>query len=165
MAKALSEAQGAGQVQPGGAAGSNKYKFNMEDADEDAGFAALPAGVYDCKIFDCKFKISKSKGNPMWEVIFETVEKHDNRHARFWTYVVWTEEQLGRAKRFMNRVAPEMITGKAGREFNPENRTTYESMIGELAKVRVTVERYEGENRNRVKDVMPASSGTDFLSS
>ena len=89
MAKALFEGktEGTGGVDP---QGSNKHIFNMEDADEDAGFAALPAGTYDCKIFDCKFKHSQSKGNPMWEVIFETLEKHEGRNARFWTYVVWT---------------------------------------------------------------------------
>lgn len=137
--------------------------FNVRDAEEDQGFVAVPAGLYDCRVLDVTFKHSASKGNPMWEVVLETVEKVEGRNARFWYYVVWTQEQLGRAKKFLMRVAPEIVESQDATEFNPSEAKWINKVIAKKCRARVTVETYENENRNRVKDVLPPGEAQDFF--
>ena len=86
-----------------------------------------------------------------------------DRQARFWFYVVWTQEQLGRVKKFLNRVAPEVLQDPASNSIDPNEQKWIDMLIGKQCRVKVTVEKYEDEDRNRVKDVLSLNKADDFL--
>ena len=66
-------------------------------------------------------------------------------------------------KRFLARVAPKVLESPKAANLDPEDQEIINMILDNPCRVRVTVEKYEGEDRNRVKDVLPASAGNDFL--
>src|ERR1700729_802564 len=78
------------------------FSFNMNDETASSGFPAYPAGTYDSVAVDCTYKISKSSGNPMWEIQWQyevQVPDPKNQGAmitksrKIRSYVVFSPEQ------------------------------------------------------------------------
>lgn len=123
---------------------------------EDDGWDVLPRGVYNVIVDDAEFKISQTGGNPM---ISLTLQVEDGEYAdrKLFTHVVFSPKAMGMAKRAIARLGlSHLLEGP----FNPED--IVDDFIGARAKARVTVEKYEGEDTNRVKSLLPAGGGDEF---
>lgn len=144
--------------------GSDGFELDLNDVDENAGgFTAIPRGNYQAIVDDVIYGNSQRSGNPMWTWTFEVCEGEYTGRKLFF-HSPFTPNMISRVKRVLTRVAPELANTK----FNPKEVAESGALLGKRATLRVDVRKYEGENRNNVKDVLPpqdGNAGGDFLSS
>jgi len=124
---------------------------------EDVSFEALPKGMYPAVIAECDFTYSQASGNPMWTL---QLEVSDGEYAgrKLYCHLVFAGKGLPITKRQLSRIAPELLE----QAFNPEDDDVISSMLGRDLKVKVDVRKYEGEDRNNVRDLFPGDGGSDF---
>ena len=125
---------------------------------EDVAFEALPRGMYDCVIADCEFTYSQSSGNPMWSL---QLEVSDGEYAgrKLYSHMVFAGAGLPITKRQLGRIASDLMEGP----FNPEDDEIISGMIGKDVKAKVTVRKYEGQDRNNVQDLYPGGAEDGFM--
>lgn len=135
--------------------------IDMSSVDENAGgFQILPRGIYPCIVDNVDFGASKNSGNPMFTWTFE-VSEGDFANRKLFFHSVLTAEQMPRLKKILQRIAPELLEGP----FNAREVADQGSLVGKSCRVRVDIRKYEGEDRNNVRDVLPpeADAGNSFL--
>lgn len=133
--------------------------FDM-DAVEESSWEILPKGTYDCIIEDAKFAMSKSSNKPMWNVTLAVVDgEYANR--KLFTYISFSEKALPMTKKQLNRIAPDLIS----KTFDPKKIADEGSLVGIQVRAKIIIEPYEGENKNKVTDLLAPTNGggNDFL--
>ena len=118
---------------------------------EDSGFEALPRGVYPVVIQECEFSFSQAKGTPMWTLRLE-VEDGDYAGRVLFTHMVMAGKGLPITKKYLSRLAPQLLEAP----FDAQDEDVIESMIGLRCRAKVVVRKYDGEDRNNVRDLIPA---------
>lgn len=129
-------------------------------SDDAPGFEVLPRGIYDVVVDNVEYGISQRSGNPMWTWTFE-LDGGDFAGRKLFFHTVLTPEQLPRTKKVISRVAPELLNGP----FDPAAVAAEGILLGKRARCRVDIRKYEGEDRNNVRDVLPpnAEAGDSFM--
>lgn len=123
---------------------------------QDDGWDVLPRGIYNVIVDDAEYKISQTGGNPM---ISLTLQVEDGEYAdrKLFTHVVFSKKAMGMAKRAITRLGlSHLLEG----DFNPED--VVDDFIGARCRARVTIEKYQDEDTNKVKSLLPAGGGDDF---
>jgi hypothetical protein len=90
-----------------------------------------------------------------FQLVVEPQEEGARRTTHF-TYAVLTPEQYGRVKKLFVQCFPDV-----GLKWDPT--TIGESLVGRPVRIRVSTELYEGERRNRTKQVLPAGGDESFM--
>lgn len=134
--------------------GQAAMMIDMSGVSEDAGFACIPRGTYPAIVDEVTFGMSQSSGNPMWTWKFE-ISEGDFANRKLFFHTVLVPDQLPRLKKVLARVAPELLEGP----FNPQEVADQGLLVGKACQVRVDVRKYEGTDRNNVRDVLPAAEG------
>lgn len=124
---------------------------------EDTAFEALPKGMYPCTIAECEFTYSQSSGNPMWTMQLEVAEG-EYAGRKLFNHLVFAGKGLGITKQNLSRIKPDLLEGP----FDPSDEEVIASMLGLSVKARVTVRKYEGEDRNNVQGLFPGD-GDGFV--
>jgi hypothetical protein len=127
----------------------------------DSNFVVLPRGVYDAQVDDCTYGLSQSSGNPMWTWKFE-IEGGEFNGRKLFSHSVFTPAAMPRTKKVIGVVAPELLNGP----FNPKEVAESGVLLGRKVRIRLDVKKYEGQDRNNVRDVLaPAAEagGGSFL--
>lgn len=124
---------------------------------EDTAFEALPKGMYPCTIAECEFTYSQSSGNPMWTMQLEVAEG-EYAGRKLFNHLVFAGKGLGITKQNLSRIKPDLLEGP----FDPSDEEVIASMLGLGVKARVTVRKYEGEDRNNVQGLFPGD-GDGFV--
>lgn len=134
------------------------FSFNMAETKEDSGFAPIPAGVYSATVEEVEFRISQSSGAPMWSLKYALTEgEYAEKNRKLFGFVSFKQEQLGRAKQTVKRIAPELAELTT---FNPKSIAESGVLIGRPVRLKVGIGTYNNEKRNEVKDVLaPATEG------
>lgn len=129
--------------------------IDMSGIDENAsGFQVIPRGTYDAIVDDVTHGVSQRSGNKMWTWTLEvTTPEFAGRKLFF--HSVLTPEQLPRLKKILTRIAPELLEGP----FNAREIAEQGVLSGKQLRVRVDIRKYEGQDRNNVKDILPPSEG------
>lgn len=148
-----------GQANPGiNYEDADGFSFNLAEEKATSGFPLLPKGNHLAEVESCEFKISKNSGNPMWElkwVFLEGELAEKNRKA--FSYMMWNEEQRGRSKGILLRIAPDVA---AMTEFNPKKVAESGVMIGRKGTLKVTHKKNDaGEDTSNISDVLAPKSG------
>lgn len=120
------------------------------NAVEDTGFEALPKGMYPCVISECDFTYSQSAGNPMWTLQLE-VSEGEYAGRKLFNHLVFKGAGLGITKQNLGRIRPDLLESA----FDPSDEEVIASMLGLGVKAKVTVRKYEGEDRNNVNGLFP----------
>ena len=128
--------------------------FNSVD---DVSFEAMPKGVYPVVVDECEFGYSQSKGTPMWTLTLE-VSEGEYAGRKLFTHLVFAGAGLPITKRQIGRIAPELLDGP----FDPQDPEVLTQMLGKNLRAQVTVRKYEGEDRNNVRNLYEAD-GSDFV--
>lgn len=125
---------------------------------EDASFDVIPKGTYDVIVDDAEFKMSQSSNNPMISLKFkiENNEEYDGR--MLFSNIVFSPNSMSFAKRDIARLG---LNSLLEGPFNPED--VVDEFIGQTCRVRVAIEKYEGEDTNRVKAILPGGGGDEFV--
>ena len=122
---------------------------------EDDGWDVLPRAIYNIVVDDAEYKIS-SNNNPMISLTLQ-VEDGEYKDRKLFTHIVFSPKAMGMAKRAIARLG---LTHLLEGDFNPED--IVDDFIGARARARVTIEKYEGEDTNKVKSLLPAGGGDEF---
>lgn len=130
---------------------------DFNNVEDDAGFEALPAGMYEGTISTCEFKYSNSSGNPMWSIQWEVTDG-DYAGRILFTHMVMAGKGLPITKKHLTRIRPELLEGP----FNPEDEDVIEGMLGICAKLKVIQKRWDGQMTNNVKDVFASEGVSEF---
>ncbi len=138
--------------------GSDGFSFNMKEEKASSGFPLIPVGQHPASIEEVQYKISANSGNPMWQIKWgflngELAEKN----RKITSFIVFSADQRGRAKMFLNRVAPELAELE---DFNPKKIAEEQLLVGKLAKLKINTQKgQDGEDRSNVADVLAIGSG------
>jgi len=124
---------------------------------EDTAFEALPKGMYPCTIAECEFTYSQSKGNPMWTLQLE-VSEGEYAGRKLFNHLVFAGAGLGITKQNLGRIKPELLEAP----FSPDDQEVIAGMLGLAVNAKVTVRKYEGEDRNNVQGLFPGG-GDGFV--
>jgi hypothetical protein len=134
------------------------FTFDMSSQEEDSGFPVLDAGVYDFSIDSCEYRISQNSGNPMWALRFLVTGPGDDvagKKVSVRNYQVFTREQIGRVKQFLNRIGKSDIANR--KDFNPKAIADDGELIGATGRARLSVRDDDTYGRsNEVRAILPA---------
>lgn len=119
-------------------------------------FECLPRGVYSAVVDECTYGLSQRSNNPMWTWRFEIIEG-DYTGRKLFYHTPFMESTMPRVKKIVGILAPELLTTK----FDPQVLADNQFFVGRPIRVRVDVRKYEGENRNNVRDVLPPAEGSE----
>lgn len=135
--------------------------IDFTEVEEDKGFECLPKGKYNVIVDEAEAKKSQSSGNPMISLTL-VIEDGEYQGRKLFTHVVFSPKTLGQAKRTINRLGlGELLTST----FRP-NQDAADQFIGKRAQAVVAIQKYEGEDRNSVKNLLPPAGESDeFLNS
>lgn len=137
--------------------------FNLNDVEEDKGFEIIPKGNYPAVVDELEFTESSS-GNPMIASKYKITEGEFEGRVLFDYWVLagkGAEFGLGKLKKFLTRVTPEVDLGA----FNPEAFAEEGTAIGRELTIAVKIQtqkkgEYKGEKRNQVADILAPSEGS-----
>lgn len=123
---------------------------------EGQSFEVIPKGDYDCVIEDVKYAFSQSSGKPMWNVTL-TITEGTYQNRKLFTFLSFSEKALPGTKTQINRIAPELIS----KHFDPKKIAEEGTLTGRAVRAKVVIEQYEGEDKNRVKNLYAPKGGND----
>ncbi len=138
--------------------GEESVVVDLSDIDEDAGYEIIPRATYPVTISSAEFAHSQRSGKPMWTLQLE-IEDGEYAGRTLFHHVSFSEKALPRTKKTISRILPELLEGP----FNPEEVADDGKLLGIRCRAVVTVTRYEGSNRNNVKELLEAEGGDDFV--
>jgi len=127
---------------------------DLSGVDADAGFEVIPRGIYPVTIAALEFGMSQRSGKPMWTCELE-IEDGEYAGRTLYHHISFSEKALPRTKKTISRIAPELLEGP----FSPEEVADESTLLGRRARARVDIRRYEGENRNNVRELLEPEDG------
>lgn len=132
--------------------------LNLDNVEESKGFEALPKGKYDAVVDDCEFGES-SKGSPMitWKFKLDS-EEYGKRTLYYYTVL---DQSFGLSNLKKTLIALGIDIDFAA--FNPAEFCDAGEAIGIPVTLNVGIQKYEGEKRNTVKEVLPAEEAGSFM--
>lgn len=134
--------------------------LDLNSVDEGkTGFEALPAGVYNAIVDQAEFGYSNNSGNPMITWKFKVTDEPYNNRLLFYHTVLSTDLGKAALKKLLIRVCPEVDLGS----FNPKIFCDEGTAIGLPCRVKVKIDLYKGEKKNKVRDVLAAEAAGSFL--
>ncbi len=134
------------------------FTWNMAETEESSGFDPMPKGTYSCIVDKVDFKISKSSGKPMWEMVLAISEgEFAEKNRKVFNYQSLKEEQKGQVKKLLNRVAPDLASLTS---FDPKKVADEGLLVGRRCRVKLDIEESEQYGaRNRVREILaPAAA-------
>jgi hypothetical protein len=150
----------------GGAGGDNPPMFenaddgliiNLEGVKAQT-FEPLPVGTYNIIIEEVVFGFSKSSNKPMWNAKLAVTDEGEYQNRKLFTFLSWSEKAIGGSKAALQTFAPELAETQL-RVNDPE---LLASLAGRKARVRVKMDKYQGEDVNRVgRWMIPEDAGGD----
>lgn len=129
--------------------------LNLEDVNEKAGgFEALPKGTYDAVVDDVEFGDS-SKGSPMLTWKFRIDHEEYGKRTMYFYTVLDQPFGLSNLKKTILNLGMEIDMA----EFDPAEFADTGDAIGLPCQLKIGIQKYEGEKRNNIKEVLPAAEG------
>lgn len=125
---------------------------------EDVSFEVMPRGMYPCQVVDCEFTHSQSKGTPMWTFTLEVTDG-DFAGRKLFTHMVFEGAGLPITKKQLGRIKPALLESA----FDPTDVEVTSDMLGLEVKAKVSIRKWDGEDRNNVQDLFPGDDGDGFM--
>ena len=131
---------------------------DLSDIDADAGFEVIPRGIYPVTIASLEYALSQRSGKPMWTCQLE-IEDGEYASRILFFHISFSEKALPRTKKTLSRIAPHLLEGP----FEPAEIADESTLLGIRCRARVDIRRYDGENRNNVRELLEAGEGDEFV--
>ena len=132
--------------------------LNLDAVEESKGFEALPKGTYSAIVDDCEFGES-SKGSPMITWKFKIDSEEYGKRTMFYYTVLDQAFGLSNLKKTLIALGTDVDLSS----FNPAEFCDAGEAIGIPVMLKVGIQKYEGEKRNNVKEVLPAEEAGSFM--
>lgn len=136
-----------------------------------AKYPVHPRGIYEAELIEMEYGQSQRSGNNMWTTIWELTDPKladdKGKRPRQWVHLTFNDGGLPRVKQFLARIKCDdeanltLLKGK----FNAAKVADEGTLLGARARLKLDIRRYQGANRNNVRDILPpsnASGGTGF---
>lgn len=123
--------------------------INFDSVSED-GFEPLPVGTYNAIISGMELKKSKA-GNPMLSIVFNVQHEEYKNRKLFAHFVLNNDIALGRLKRFLLNVFPDVELSN----LDLNELCASGTGLNRACALKVTQRPYEGRMSNDVKEVLP----------
>ncbi len=133
-------------------------EFDLEDV-KDVVYAILPRAIYPAEIDTVEFGQS-SNDNPMWTLRIKITDGEFKGRTLF-NHQVFTDAGMPRVKQFLQRVAPELLGQGA---IKPSHIADEGLLEGKACRIRVGTQRYQGQKRNNIREILAPEAGDTFLS-
>jgi len=143
-----------GGVATAGEGADDGFVVDFTDVGDQAAFAAVPRGLYDANVDELTFGMSQSSGNPMWTWKFE-IESGEHKGRKLFHHSVFTGASLPRTKKTLAAVCPDIL---AQGRFDAKQVADSGVMLGRRCRIRIDIKKYEGTDRNNVRDVLPPNA-------
>lgn len=147
-----------------GTVDEDSFVVDFSQVPDQGELPCLPRGVYDVEVDDLTFGMSQSSGNPMWTWKF-AVDGGEHNGRKLFLHTPFAASIISRTKKIIGIFAPELLE----KPFNPKEVAESGEMLGRKARARVDIRKWEGKNRNNVRDILPPAAGSsggiadDFL--
>ena len=128
----------------------------MVDLNNVEDMSVVPKGRYPGIITSCEYGLSQSSGKPMW-TIKATINDGEYDGRNLYGHLSFSEKALPMTKKSIVAIAPELLNGP----FNPEERAG--DLVNKPCTVIVSTEKYEGEERSRIRSFAPPKEGGAFM--
>jgi hypothetical protein len=139
--------------------GDDSLVIDMDNVEEQS-FELLPKGVYDCVIEDCEYKLSNSSGKPMWSLTL-VVTSGEFEGRKLFANMSFSEKALPMTKATIMKIAPDVLQAP----FMPKKIADEGTLVGKNVRAKTKIEKYEGEERTRVANLMAPTGGFDEFTS
>jgi hypothetical protein len=131
--------------------------LDLNGVDEKAGgFEAMPKGEYEAIVDECECGTSKA-GAPMLTWKFKLIEEPYAKRVLFYYNVLNQTFGVAALKKTLIALGVEVDWSN----FNPQEFADQGEAIGMPIRLKVGIQKYEGEKRNTVKDVMASTEGSN----
>lgn len=130
------------------------------DAVEALKFECLPKADYDVVIAALDYSLSQSSNKPMWTVQLEVENNEQFGGRKLYTHISFSPAALPGSKVAIASFAPEVL----GVGFRPKSVADSGDLLGRKARVRLGIQMYQGEKRNKVTRWLPAPKTNEFVS-
>jgi hypothetical protein len=141
------------------------YTVDLSETPDSVEYPVYPRGIYSAELAEMTYGQSQRSGNNMWTCILELTdpalaEQNKGRAPRQWLHLTFNDGGLPRVKQFLARIKCDddanlaLLKGK----FDPEKVADEGRLLGAKMRVKLDVRRYEGKNRNNVRDVLPPAA-------
>jgi hypothetical protein len=162
-------------INPGASPGDDSAEVEYEEGDgmvvdlsdtsDKIEYPVLPRGIYDAELVTMEYTQSQRSGNNMWACQVELtdpalLEKNNGKAPKLYHHLVFTEGGMPRVKQFLMRIKCDddanlaLLKGK----FNAQTIADEGTLLGARMRVKVDIRRYQGSNRNNVKDILPPAN-------
>ena len=133
--------------------------LNLSDIDETAGgFEVMPKGEYEAIVDECEYGPSKA-GSPMLTWKFKVTDAPYEKRTLFWYTVLDQTFGVAALKKALIALGVDIDLTS----FNPQTFADEGEAIGMPIKVKVGIQKYEGEKRNTVKSVSASAEGNSYM--
>lgn len=133
--------------------------LNLAEVDEKAGgFECMPKGDYEAIVDECDCGVSKA-GAPMITWKFKITEPEYAKRTLFFYNVLNQTFGVAALKKTLIALGVDVDWSS----FNPQDFADNGDAIGLPIRVKVGIQKYEGEKRNTVKDVSASNEGGGFM--
>lgn len=126
---------------------------------EEMKFDTLPKQIFNGLISNCEYSLSKSSGQPMWNLELSVTDEGDYQNRKQFTILSFSPKALPGTKTALATFAPELTENP----FDPSDAEVVQSLIGKPVKFKIKHEDYQGEPQSRVSRwYAPEGSGDGF---
>ena len=134
--------------------------LDLDEVDENAGgFECMPKGDYECVVDDVDYGLSQSSGAPMITWKFKVVHEDYPNRVLFYHNVLNKPFGVALLKKTIIACGAQVDMAK----FNPQEFADNGDAIGLPLLVKVGIQTYQGEKRNKVDNVKPSQEGGSFM--
>lgn len=142
------------------AAEGQNFTLDLSGVDENSagGFEALPKGEYEAIVDEVEFGYSQKSGAPMLTWKFQLTDTEPKRKMFFYT-VLNQNFGIAALKKTLVNLGLEIDWAN----FNPQEFADQGEAIGLPIRLKLGIQKYEGEKRNNVKDTLPSAAGESFI--
>lgn len=131
------------------------------DAVEALKFECLPKGDYDGVIAALDYSLSQSSNKPMWTVQIEIENNEKFAGKKLFTHISFSPAALPGSKVAIASFAPEVL----GSNFRPKAVADSGDLLGKKVRIRVGIQMYNNEKRNKVARWLPVPNTNEFVQS
>lgn len=135
---------------------------DLQKAAGDAAFTPVPIGVYDVFV-DTAEATQSSTGKDMIKVTFKVQNGPHEGRGIFNQFVISPDSANALAFFFRHMAA--LGLDEAFFAANPPLDTVAATLVGRTCRVKIDIREYQGQDRNEVKQVLPALAGTATVAS
>jgi len=130
--------------------------LDMESVEEQS-FETIPKGTYAVIVEETEFRMSATSGKPMWNLTL-VITDGEFKGRKVWHIMSFSEGAMPTTKAQLLKFAPEVISAR----FDPKKIAESGVLNGKKFRVKTKIEAYQGEDRTKIAQVLPAADSDGF---